>query len=176
MNKHLRHVVLAAVLAALIFLFTAYVLHIPVGSGGGYIHLGDTMVYLAAACLPLPYAMSAAAIGGGLADILSGAAVWALPTVIIKALMVVFFTSKGDRVLSCRNRWAVLPAGLVGVVGYFLAELAIVTLSGGAFQAAVTSSLAAVIPNVVQETAGGGAFILLAMVLDRGDIKGRLRL
>ncbi len=171
MNKHLRHVVLAALLAALIFLFTAYVLHIPVGTGGGYIHLGDTMVYMAAVLLPLPYAVAAAAIGGGLADVLSGAAVWAVPTVIIKSLMVLFFTAKADRMLCRRNWWAPLPAGVVGIGGYFLAELAIVTLSGGTMQAALVGSMAAVLPNMVQELAGGVAFLVLAAVLDKANFK-----
>jgi len=174
MNKQLRYVVLAALMAAMIFLFTAYVLHIPVGTGGGYIHLGDTMVYIAAALLPLPYAVAAAAIGGGLADVLSGAAVWAVPTVIIKSLMVLFFTSKTERVLCRRNQWAPLPAGIVGVVGYFLAEIAIVTLSGGTLSAAVAGGLVAVLPNMVQELAGGVAFIVLAAVLDKAKLKSRL--
>lgn len=176
MDKRLRYAVLAALLAALIFLFTAYVLHIPVGTGGGYIHLGDAMVYLAAVLLPTPYAVAAAAIGGALADILSGAAIWALPTVIIKSLMVLFFTAKSDRLLCRRNCLAPLPAGLVGVVGYFLAEVAIVVLSDGTLQAAVVGGLAAVLPNMVQEIAGGIAFVLIALALDKVNIKKLARL
>ncbi len=69
--------------------------------------------------------------------------------------MVLFFTAKTDRMLCRRNRWAPLPAGIIGVVGYFLAEIAIVTLSGGTMQAAVAGGLVAVLPNMVQELAGG---------------------
>ena len=49
------------------------------GFNGGYIHLGDALIYLAAVLLPAPYAMAAGAIGGGLADLLT-APVWAPAT------------------------------------------------------------------------------------------------
>ena len=44
----------AALLAAMVFFTTAYVMHIPIGIGSGYIHLGDVVVYLAAALLISP--------------------------------------------------------------------------------------------------------------------------
>ena len=64
-----KRITATAVMAALTTLMTAYIFHIPVGVNGGYVHLGDTMIYLAAAFLPLPYACAAGAIGGGLADL-----------------------------------------------------------------------------------------------------------
>ena len=66
-----KRITATAVMAALTTLMTAYIFHIPVGVNGGYVHLGDTMIYLAAAFLPLPYACAAGAIGGGLADLLT---------------------------------------------------------------------------------------------------------
>lgn len=174
MNKKIRYAVLAAMMAAFVFLFTAYVLHIPVGIGGGYIHLGDMAVYIAAALLPTPYAVLAAALGGGLADVLTGAAMWAVPTILIKSLMVLTFTAKQPRLLCRRNVLALFFAGVIGVVGYAFAEIALVTLSGGGWQAAVTGSLAAVLPNVAQETAAGIGFALFALFFDRIDGKSRL--
>lgn len=71
-NKQLIYVVMAALFAAIITVVTAYVLRIP--TGNGYIHLGDSFIFLAASLLPLPYAIAAAAVGAGLADrILFGA-------------------------------------------------------------------------------------------------------
>ena len=81
-----KRITATAVMAALTTLMTAYIFHIPVGVNGGYVHLGDTMIYLAAAFLPLPYACAAGAIGGGLADLLT-APVWAPATIIIKMLI-----------------------------------------------------------------------------------------
>ena len=93
----------SAMFAAMVTVTTAYLFHIPIGSNGGYIHVGDAFIYLAAAFLPLPYAAAASAVGAALADVLTGAAVYAIPTLIIKALMVVPFTYKGSRVISRRN-------------------------------------------------------------------------
>ena len=61
-----------ALFAALICVTTAYIFHIPFGVNGGYVHIGDSLIYLAAAFLPTPYAMFAGAIGGAMADILTG--------------------------------------------------------------------------------------------------------
>lgn len=85
--------------AAIITLMTAYICHIPYGANGGYIHFGDALIYVAAVILPRPYAMAAAAIGGGLADLLT-APMWAPATIIIKMLITLPFTSKNGRMLN----------------------------------------------------------------------------
>ena len=95
-GKTLRRLTTTAVFAALITLMTAYIFHIPVGMNGGYVHLGDSLIYLAAATLPLPYACAAGAIGGGLADLLTSPA-WAPATIIIKMLICLPFSSKGKK-------------------------------------------------------------------------------
>ena len=84
--------------AAIITLMTAYICHIPYGANGGYIHFGDALIYVAAVILPRPYAMAAAAIGGGLADLLT-APMWAPATIIIKMLITFPFTSKNGRMV-----------------------------------------------------------------------------
>ena len=63
-QTHLRQLVLTALFASAITVMTAYILHIPIPTGG-YIHLGDALIYLAACLLPAPYAAAAAAQGGG---------------------------------------------------------------------------------------------------------------
>ena len=103
-----KRITATAVMAALTTLMTAYIFHIPVGVNGGYVHLGDTMIYLAAAFLPLPYACAAGAIGGGLADLLT-APVWAPATIIIKMLICLPFSSKGTKLVTKRNVVALLP-------------------------------------------------------------------
>ena len=162
-NKNLRLLTLTAMFAALIMLVTAYIMHIPTGFNNGYIHLGDTMIYVAASMLPTPYALVAAAMGGALADILSGAAVWAIPTAIIKALMVLPFTAKHERLLCKRNVLAIVISGVIGIVGYALAAM----IRYGYFAAGVAD----VLPNVIQEAAGGAMYVVLALALDRVKIK-----
>jgi uncharacterized repeat protein (TIGR04002 family) len=167
-----RNVVLAGVLAAMVSVATGF-LHIPI-VGGGYVHLGDTVIYLAAALLPTPYAVAAAAVGAGLADVLV-APIWAPFTVAIKAVMVLAFTAKKERLLCRRNLWAPLIAGVIGVVGYYIAEVVIFCASGGEWLAVSVAALAAVPFNALQELAGGVAFLLLAAALDRLETKKRLR-
>ena len=166
-----RNVILVGVLAAMIGVATF--LHVPI-VGGGYVHLGDTVIYLAAALLATPYAVAAAAVGAGLADVLV-APMWAPFTVVIKAVMALAFTAKNERLLCRRNAVAPLIAGVIGVVGYYIAEVAILRLSGGTLGTACVAAVAAVPFNALQEVAGGVAFILLAAALDRLDIKKRLK-
>lgn len=94
----------AGLFAAMIALMTAYICHIPYGANGGYIHFGDALIYLAAVFLPKPYALAAAAIGGGVADLLT-APMWAPATVLIKMAIVLPFSGKEEKVLTPRN-WA----------------------------------------------------------------------
>ena len=167
-----RNVILVGVLAAMVCVATSF-LHIPI-VGGGYVHLGDTVIYLAAALLPTPYAMAAAAVGAGLADVLV-APMWAPFTVVIKALMVLAFTAKKERLLCGRNAWATLVAGAIGVAGYYVAEAVILCLSGSELAVSAVTAVAAIPFNAMQEVAGAIAFVVLAAALDRLEIKKRIR-
>ena len=119
-RENLRLLTTTALFAAAITVMTAYMLHIPLPTGG-YIHLGDALIYLAACLLPVPYAAAAAAIGAGLADLLT-APMWVLPTLVIKAVLVLFFTSKSECILCPRNWAAVVAAGLFSPAAYALAN------------------------------------------------------
>ena len=118
-SKKLRLLCLAALFAGAIAVTTAYLLHIPIPTGG-YIHLGDALIYLAACLLPAPYAVGAAMVGAGLADLLT-APLWVVPTLLIKALVALLFTSRGPRLLCPRNGAALLLACLLSPAAYGLA-------------------------------------------------------
>lgn len=168
-----KSIVMAGLMAAMICLATTF-LHINVGTSG-YIHLGDAIIYLAAVLLPTPYAVAAASIGGVLADVFSGAAVWALPTALIKAVMVLFFTAKKEKILCRRNWLAPLWAGLVCVGGYYVAETVILVLSGSAWPAAAIGAVAGISFNTVQVVGCGVAYIAVSLGLDRLGLKKRLQ-
>ena len=55
-----KYITMTGIMAALITLMTAYICHVPVGANGGYVHFGDSLIYLAAVLLPRPYALAAA--------------------------------------------------------------------------------------------------------------------
>ena len=165
-GKNLKLTALGAMFAAMVCVTTAYLFHIPVGMNGGYIHLGDAFIYLAAAFLPWPYAISAAAIGAATAAILTGAAVWAIPTMIIKALMVLPFTSRSPKILGVRNLAAVILSGIICIGGYYLAE--------GWMYGSWLVSFAGIWPGFLQSGGGGLLFLLLGAALDKADMKQRL--
>ncbi|MBR2327711.1 MAG: TIGR04002 family protein [Clostridia bacterium] len=120
-KEQLMQLCLAAVFAALTFLGTFF-FKIPFGTGG-YLHLGDAFILIAAVLIKKPYALGAAAIGAGLADIIGGFAAWAPFTMIIKAAMVLcFLLVKSNNILSFAAIASAVVAGIVNILGYYLAE------------------------------------------------------
>ena len=88
MKKTTKNICFAAMFAAMIFGLT--MLHVPIGAGG-YIHVGDAVIYVTAMLMGGPWAFISAAIGAACADIVSGFAVYAVPSAIIKILIAVPF-------------------------------------------------------------------------------------
>ena len=164
-QTHLRQLVLTALFASAITVMTAYILHIPIPTGG-YIHLGDALIYLAACLLPLPYAAATAAVGAGLADLLT-APMWVLPTLVIKAVLVLFFTSKSERVLCPRNCAAVVMAGLFSPAAYALA--------GCAMAGTMTAFLPQFLGTLVQGIGSGALFLVIAPALDGVKLKEHMK-
>lgn len=166
MDKKLKNLTFTALLAAMITIFTAYICHIPVGSNGGYIHFGDSLIYIAACLLPWPYAMAAVAIGGGLADILT-APIWAPATIIIKALISIPFTNKSSKIVTARNVISTIIAFVISATGYAIAE-AVIT------QTNILVVLPVSVPGSVIQSGGSAIiFIILGLVLDKMGFKKR---
>lgn len=154
----------AALFAAVIFVFTAY-LHIP--SHTGYTHVGDGFLYLAACLLPPGYAAAAGAVGAGLADLLSGYAIWMPGTIIIKAVTALFFSYKAKRVVCLRNLAALLPSWAVCIGGYYL------------YDALITSNwvapLAGIPGYITQSLFSTTVYVCLGLALDRTPITNALK-
>lgn len=167
-RKSYKLLTASAMFAAIITLTTAYLFHIPIGTNGGYIHFGDAFIYLAASLLPMPYACAAAAIGGGLADFVSGVPVWIIPTMIIKPLTAICFTAKPVKLLCGRNLLALLIAGIVSNAGYYAAE--------AIFSGNWLAPLATLWGGVVQSGGSAVVFLLVALALDKLNIKEQLGL
>ena len=162
-NKTTRRICLTALMAAIIYVFTAYI-HVP--SHTGYTHVGDGFLYLAASLLPAPYAAAASAIGAGLADLLSVYSIWAPGTIIIKALTAFCFTNKLDKLVNKRNILGIVPALVLCVGGYYLYE-AIIT---GNFAAPALG-----IPGYLTQVAlSSVVYLALGAALDRAGLKKKL--
>jgi len=163
-KSNLRVLVLAALFAAAVAATTAYILHIPLPTGG-YIHVGDALIYLAACLLPMPWAMAAGAVGGMTADLLT-APMWAPATFVIKALICLPFTSGNGKLLCARNAAAAVIAGILSPTLY------------GFFNVFLAQSWAAFLPQflgtLIQGIGSGIVFAVLALAFDRAGLKKRL--
>ena len=80
--------------------------------------------------------------------------------------MVLPFTAKNDRLLCRRNVLATVIAGVIGIAGYFVAACLLYTPA---------SAVVEILPNLIQEAAGGVMYVLLALAMDRAKLKNRLQ-
>ncbi len=154
-HKHIKLICISAMFAALVFVAT-FLVKVPLPVG--YVHVGDGIVFLAAALLPLPYAMVAAAVGVGLADLCAGYAIYIPVTVLIRIVQVLFFSRKKP-MLCWHNIIALVASILLCAFGYWAFEAVAMYESGMAALAGVPfniaqTALGAVIYIVVAKTAG----------------------
>lgn len=162
-NSKIRLLCITGVFAALVFVVTAY-LHIP--TVNGYVHVGDGLIYLAACILPLPYAIAVGACGALLADCLTGYAIWAPCSVIVKAASAALFSSRSRRIVCFRNLAALLPAAILCIGGYYLYE----ALLYGNF----VSPLAGMLASLTQAVASSALFIAAGLSVDKMGLKSML--
>ena len=170
----LRQLLLAAVFGALITVLT---FHIKIPVQNGYIHLGDSLIYLAACILPAPLAMLSAALGGALADTLGGYTIYIVPTLIIKALLVPAFDRSSKRMLTARSIFALIFASAITVAGYYLTEAVLIGASIGEIfssSAAWSAALYTVPSSIIQALGNAVFFIIIAVSLDKINIKDRI--
>ncbi len=171
-SRQIFLLVSTALCCAVITVMTAVVkINLPLN--GEYIHLGDSMIYLSACILPMPYSLIAAAVGAGLADIFTGAAVWAPFTVIIKILNALPFSLMYSlKVVKNPNRLlnrAVAPmpvlSGVVTVVGYLVA---------GGILYSFAYSVTSVPMSIVQAVSNAAVYYAAAAALDKIEFKKRI--
>lgn len=172
-KESIKKITLTAILAALITVTTA-VVKIPIGINDGYVHLGDAVIYLAG-CLLGPYAAIAASIGGALADILVGAAVWAIPTAIIKPLNSIPFIiatsyyvkrNETHKIIHPSTVLMTVVSGMITTFGYFIAE---------GLMFSFESAAATLLFGLAQPIGSAIAFVLVGFALDKVNIQKYLK-
>ena len=163
-NKKLLKMVVTAMFTAMIFVLTRFI-SVPVATG--YVHFGDALVYLVASVMGGPWAFFAAAVGEALADVTAGWVSYAPATLIVKALIALPFVlscKKSDKILTPLTALLTIPAGVITVGGYFVADLiidkayAVVNIPG----------------NIIQAVGSAVLFIVIAAAFDAAKIKKRL--
>lgn len=142
-DKKIRQLAMGGVMAALVFVMT-YIPKIPVPVTGGYIHLGDGMIFLSTMLLG-PMGIASAAVGSALADLVGGYMTYLPATFIIKGCMAFLAWRLYRPERLCRTLLAFSLAECTMVAGYFVFEALLYGLP---------SALGAVLPNVLQGAGG----------------------
>lgn len=159
-------IILTGLMMAMIVVATMLIV-IPSPFTGGYIHLGDAIIFLSVLILGWRYGAIAAGVGSALADLLVGYAVWAPWTLFIKGIMAAVMGlfilkamhKQGKSILGLPvyQLIGMILAGCFMVAGYYVAEGVIY----GNFIAAIMG-----IPfNIVQFSVGTVIATILAAAL-----------
>ena len=156
-SNHLQKTVMAALLCAVVFVFTF--LSIPMGIGN--VNLGDGALLLTVWTLGGPWAAVSAALGSALADLASGYALYAPATFVIKgamvavALLVLHLLSHTKLSARIRRLLSAVAAELLMVLGYLVYEAALLGYGAGALVSvpfnAVQGLVAIVVSGVLYE-------------------------
>lgn len=175
-NKNITLSSFTALFCAMTCVFTLF-FHLP-STAGGYVHIGDSIIYLAASILPLPYAIFAASVGGGLADFLGGYPVYIIPTMIVKGLLTLAFSNKDKtKILTKRNIAATIIAVFITVIGYGITGFILnYCLYGQTADVAVTVAISTIFGNIMQAVSSAAIYFCFAVALDKIKIKDKIRL
>lgn len=171
-EKKLLMVVLSALFAALSAVLVGFI-HIPNGIGG-YTHIGDSIVYLCASFLPLPYAAVSSAIGFALADLIAGYPYYMLPSAIIRVLVVLMFSSKAKKLITKRNIIA-LPLSLIITVGGYAVTKYILKyfIESYTSEAAFAAMISSIPGNIIQVVLSSVVYVAVALALDKINFKNK---
>jgi len=155
-NRNARILVMSSLFIALIFI-SIFFLSIPNGFGG-FIHFGDSLIFISAALLPFPFNILVAALGPGLFNLARGP-MWFPFTIVIKPIMALCFTRTGDTILGpLRNKVAPFIAASINTVLYFGANMILFDGWAGGFAA---------LPGLAIQGAGSIVFFFgIAAALD----------
>ncbi len=123
-----KELVTSGLLISLVFVATKFInIRLPISINGGLIHLGNTMLFLAAIVFGKRKGAIAGAFGMGLFDIVSGWMAWAPFTFIIRGIMGYIIGSmayakgrKGESFLW--NLMGIVFSGIVMIIGYYITE------------------------------------------------------
>ncbi|MHC6178526.1 ECF transporter S component [Clostridium sp. JNZ X4-2] len=171
-----RDMIQVALMAAVTYIATS-VINIPTGVVfKGVVHLGDSMVLLAAVLLGRKKGFLSAAIGMSLFDILSPYAIWAPFTFFIKGIMAWIAATiayrgeyNGERLWN--NVLAFIMACIWMIAGYYMAGVLMMHyVTNISFSQAFVLSAAEIPGNIAQSIVGIVIALPLAKVLKKANL------
>jgi uncharacterized membrane protein len=117
----------AGMLSALVFVATRFInVRLPISINGGLIHLGNVPLVVASIVFGKRVGAVSGAVGMTLFDVLSGWAVWAPFTFVVRAVMgyligVIAEKKHGEKAVL--NLAAVIAGGVWMIIGYYFSEV-----------------------------------------------------
>ena len=157
-----RDLVETGLLIAMVFVSTMFInIRLPVSINGGLIHMGNVALFLSAMLFGKNKGAMAGAFGMGLFDILSGWAIWAPFTFIVRGVMGYIIGSishmNGKAAENfMQNILAILVGGIWMLIGYYITE---VILYGNLF-----SPITSILGNITQLVFGCIALFVLPVL------------
>lgn len=161
-SNEVQELTILGLLTALVAVSTM-VIKIPTVATEGYIHLGDSMIFLSAIMFGKKKGAIAGGLGSAMADLLLGYTHWILPTLIIKGIMGygigLIANQESDNLINLRNIVALIFGASWMVFGYFV--------TGGIMQGDFRVSAAGIPANLLQGFAGALIFIPIGIALKK---------
>ena len=160
-NEKMKNMCETALFIAIVFI-GVFIIKIP--GPFGYTHIGDSMIFLAVLMLGGRRGAVAGGLGAAIADMVSGYMIWAVPTMICKALMALVMGAMiKNHAFGLKGRvlWIIsaVAGGLTQGVGYvifwyflFGKAAAITAVPGLTFQAVSGIVIAFAISEALQKT------------------------
>jgi Predicted membrane protein len=175
-NVKTQDMVQVALMAALTYIATATI-NVPMGSIlKGVVHLGDTMIFLAAVLLGRKKAFLSSAIGMCMFDLFSPYIIWAPFTFFIKGIMAYIAGTVAYRKdYNGNNIWNNIIAFSLGgiwmIAAYYVAGVLIMHfVMNVALGQALTLSIAEIPGNIAQVVAGMVLAIPLGKILKKANV------
>lgn len=135
-NLYTKKIVIKGLLIALVVVATI-IIPIPVPFTEGYIHAGDSIIFISGILFGWRFGLVAGGVGSAMADLILGYGHWALPTLIIKGIMgaiIGFLTNdinkekyskyKNIIILSISILWIAIVSVIRHVLNNFLSNIA----------------------------------------------------
>ncbi len=167
-NKKNKLMIFTALFIAITAVTTS-VIKIPLPTGG-YIHIGDSIIYLASIILPFPLGIVVGGFGGSLADGMAGYYIYIIPTLIVKMINSACFyliRSKTDKIITLKSIIALAISSIVTIVGYYIVSICLYGVDG---------SLATIPGNAIQAVGSAIIFVILGLTFDKLKFTARLKL
>lgn len=158
-------IAMCGVMAALVAIGTS-IIRVPINATGGYVHLGDSLVYISGVLFGPIFGGISAAIGSFIADML-GYPLYAVPTLIIKGIdafvVGLIYMNTGAKSDNMNKKIvsyivAFLLGGAVMVSGYCIFE---------SYMYGFKTAILAVIPNIIQAVVGGFLGLPLLIAIEK---------